>query len=109
MDNLTTEKKKNQVSDSLRFLADIVSDLEEVGVGIIHATASKEPYILISRAKAEFRVWALQNDLSVTLEPAEITEPDYGIRWKIGTVARGVDIHGYLTDAEKEAWDGEAV
>lgn len=109
MDNLTTEKKEMQVSETLRLLADIVSDLEASGVGIIHAQASKEPYVLITREKDAFRVWALKNDLPVYMEPAEVTEPDYDLRWKVGAVFHGVDIHGYMTDAGKEEWDREAV
>lgn len=107
MNNLTTAKKKMQVSEALKLLTDIVGDLEASGVKILHAQASDEPYILLAHEKSEFFVWAKQTGLSLNVEPSR-TENDYGLHWRVTVMIDGVDIHGYLTDAEKEELD-EAV
>lgn len=117
MDNLSTEsRKKSTILEQMKIVEGIVESLDSAGVDIIHLQVGKPDncYILLSlhAGSDTFRQWADENELDVIVEPVERkdeSEPDYGIRWRIGTVVNGIDVHSYFRDYEKEAWDNAAV
>lgn len=106
MGEYTTAKKKMQVGEALRLLTGIVDSMEAAGIRIINATASIEPSILIFTADEALRKWAADNELDIKVERFE-TEEDIGLHWLLITEISGVTVRGYMSDAEKEAWDAE--
>lgn len=107
MNDSTTIEKKKQVLDKCWTLFYIVKDLEAAGIEIINAQVGDRCYVLIHCRgdHAEFRRWANSQGLEITVEPAVITDPDYGLHWKIGTNVCGFEVHGWMTDQNKEEYD----
>lgn len=108
MDNLTTlTAVKSSIMQGLAILAPIVESLEASGVRIIHVTSSndKAHYILIGGNYDNVRRWADENELDVILEH-DGKEGEY-LQWRLSTHVNGVEIKSYLSNKEKEEYDGK--
>ena len=110
MDNLTTVKAvKSSILDGLVVLPPIVESLEASGVHVISAEAccNKEHNILIGGGYDNFRQWADENELDVILEHKG-GENDW-LQWRLSSTVNGVEIKSYMSNKEKEEFDGAAV
>lgn len=110
MDNHTTlTAVKSSIMQGLAILAPIVESLEASGVRIIRATTSydKDHDILIGGNYDNFRRWADENELDVILEQ-DGKEGQY-LQWRLSCQVNGVEIKSYLSNKEKEEYDGAAV
>ena len=108
MDNLTTlTAVKSSIMQGLAILAPIVESLEASGVRIIKVTSSydKDYGILIRGNYDNFRRWAEENDLDVNLTH-DGKEGEY-LQWRLSAQVNGVEIKSYLSNKEKEEYDGE--
>lgn len=110
MNNSSTESGKRQMSDMIKKLYFVATDLEDAGISINNAQAAIDgPSILIYAHEEAFLKWAAPRRKRIT-----VTELDkhkgwnrYENRWEISMDMAGVEVHGYLTDDEKEAWEHE--
>ncbi len=109
MDNLTTlTAVKSSILEGLAILPPIVESLEHSGVRVIDAKADirKEHSILIGGGYDNFRRWADENELDVILEH-DGKEGQY-LQWRLSTHVNGVEIKSYLSNKEKEQYDGQS-
>lgn len=110
MDNLTTlTAVKSSILEGLAILPPIVDSLERSGVRVIDAKADihKEHSILIGGNFDKFRQWADENELDVIL--TRHGEEGEWLQWRLSTYVNGVKIQSYLSNKEKEQYDGKSV
>lgn len=110
MDNLTTlTAVKSSILEGLAILPPIVESLERSGVRVIDAKVDirKEHSILIDGDYDRFRRWADENELDVILTH-DGQEGDY-LQWQLSAFVNGVEIKSYLSNKEKEQYDGKSV
>ena len=108
MEQNTTAKKKMQVGEALRLLIGIVDSMDAAGIRIISAMAStRDPYVLVFTGNEALRKWAADNELDVKVERFETDDDITGLHWILTTEISGVDIRAYMSDEEKEEYDGE--
>ncbi len=104
----TGTEKKSRVQDGLRKLLLLVKLLEDEGIKVVTAEASltRGNDILFSGGFDLFRKWCKKHGLKVECN----YRPECGdyLTWTIRTEYHGVDIHSYMTDTDKEAYDAEA-
>lgn len=110
MDNLTTlTAVKSSILEGLAILPPIVESLERSGVRVLNAKADdyKEHSILIGGGFDKFRQWADENELDVIL--TRHGEEGEWLQWRLSTYVNGVEIQSYLSNKEKEQYDGKSV
>ena len=110
MDNLTTlTAVKSSILEGLGILAPIANSLESSGVRIISAESSgdKSHNILIGGGFDNFRRWADENELDVILE--HDGKEGQHLQWRLSCQVNGVEIKSYISNKEKEVYDGAAV
>jgi hypothetical protein len=108
MDKFTTETpKKSSIQEQLQIMTGVVESLEAAGVEIIHFQVGKpgDSYVLFYYCDDSFRDWAAENELDVVFEPIE---SEYHT-WLISTTVNGIDVRSYMSDREKENYDGKSV
>ena len=105
MNDSTGAEKKSRVQDGLRQLLLLVKLLEDEGIKVVTAEASitRGHDILFSGGFDLFRKWCEKRGLKV--ECVYSTDCDNYLTWTIRTEYHGVDIHSYMTDRDKEAYD----
>lgn len=105
MNDSTGAEKKSRVQDGLRQLLLLVKLLEDEGIKVVTAEASitRGHDILFSGGFDLFRKWCEK----YALKPECQYRPDCDnyLTWTIRTKYHGVDIHSYMTDRDKEAYD----
>lgn len=109
MDNLTTlTAVKSSILEGLAILHPIVDSLERSGVRVINAKADNysEHSILIGGGFDRFRQWADENELDVIL--TRHGEEGEWLQWRLSTYVNGVEIQSYLSNKEKEQYDGKS-
>ena len=108
----TGTKEKSSIMERIRIMEGVAESLVNAGVEIINLQVSQPgnfTYVLLHNCGDEFRQWAEENELDVSVTPLEPDDPDSGIHWRVGVIVNGIDVHGYFRDYEKEAWDNAAV
>lgn len=112
--NITGTQKMSSILEQIKIMEGVVESLTEAGVRIITAEAAttRQPNILVTRHYDKthdcLRRWAAENELDLNIEPLE-KDNITGLNWGIHTEVNGILIKGYLTDAEKEEYDGKSV
>lgn len=103
----TAAEMKSSILEQMEIMAGIVESLGNAGVDIILAQVGKpeDTYILFHYWDGAFRKWAEDNELNVVVEPIE---SEYH-KWRIGTTVNGIDVHSYMSNREKEQYDGKSV
>lgn len=110
MDNLTAlTAVKSSILEGLAILPPIVESLEHSGVRVIDAKADirKEHRILIGGNFDNFRQWADENELDVIL--TNDGREGKWLLWRLSAFVNGVEIKSFLSNKEKEEYDGAAV
>ena len=102
----TSPAEKSRIQDGLRNLLLLAKLLENEGIRIVTAEASinRQTYILFSGGYDLFRTWCRKYILEPKVIPYDDPFVD-GLNWRIQTEYHGVEIHSYMTDREKEAYD----
>lgn len=109
MDNSTTlTAVKSSILEGLAILPPIVDSLEHSGVRVIDAKADirKEHSILIGGNYDKFRQWADENELDVILTN-DGREGEW-LQWRLSAFVNGVEIKSFLSNKEKEQYDGKS-
>ena len=108
LNDSSTDNAKLSISQRLGTLYVIAKGLEAFGVTITTAQASgaSYDYILVFAHDLDvFARWMKARNL--TPEFMELPDSPGELRWSIGTEFLGINVTGYLTDEEKEAWEHE--
>jgi len=111
LNNSSTDNAKLSISQRLGTLYAIAQGLEAEGVTITTAQASGASYdyiLVFAHDVNAFSAWMKKRNLVPVFE--ELGKDDSAIstlRWTVGAEFLGMEVRGYLTDDEKEAWEHE--
>ena len=108
MSNNTTDAVKVSIARRLERLAAVARGLETEGVRITTAQASNasgDHILVFAHDMGVFSAWMKKRER--TPEFLELPDSPGELRWSISTEFLGINVIGYLTDEEKEAWEND--